>query len=70
MFAAVCRRRGVYFTERIMLNPLCERLSSSCWQKDEEVAYVAEVCRHFAMPALIEAMGQHGPTFTGNPSDA
>ena len=53
------KKREASGTERIMLNPLWERSRSSCRQEEVEVSDIAEVCRPFAIPALMDAVRYH-----------
>ena len=64
------KKRKASGTDRIMLKPRWERSRISCLQKGVEVVVIAEVCGPLAIPALIDAMDQRGPTFAGSPSDA
>ena len=70
IFRRLPKNRKACFTVRIILKPLCERSRSSSLQKAVAVADIAEVCGPFSIPAMIEAIGQGGPAFAGNPSEA
>ena len=70
IFSRLPKNRKACFTDRIILKPLWERSRSSCLQKAVAGADIAEVCGPFAIPALMEAIGQGGPAFAGNPPEA
>ena len=70
IFSRLPKNRKAYFTDRIILKPLRERSRSSFLQKVVAGADIAEVCGPFSIPALMEAIGQGGPAFAGNPSEA
>ena len=70
IFSRLPKNRRACFTDRIILKPRCERSRSSSLQKAVAGADIAEVCGPFAIPALMEAIGQGGPAFAGNPLEA